>query len=174
MGGTVIDIVIENGSPAAGIFQKTGHLRTYHGIDRIVRPEHNNIVAPHVGVCEIELVVRMILVKYILGIIVLVEKRERDGRFAVGIHIDVIGVHAVVFQEVDYRPPHPVVSGLADERGVDTRTAERYHTVEHRTSRHGAHRLSVLEYYVEHCLAYSYYLSHVFMFYPVAKIVIFG
>ena len=124
MSWSKIDIVVDDGTMIAGIVKQSDHLRSDHGVDGIVRTEDNDIVWLDIGEGKIELVVRVIFVKKVLRIVLLVEKSQGDGRFAVGKGVYMTGIHAVLFQETVNHVPHTVVACLADESGVNPRSPQ--------------------------------------------------
>ena len=158
--GTEVHIVVENGATLLGILQKTVHLRTDDGIDGIERAVHHNIVGLHVGIDEVQLVVRMVLIENVVGIVVLIEKGQRDGRLGVWKAVHIVAIHAVLPQELHDGVAHTVVAGLADKGGWHTRTAQRDDAIEHTAARHSTDGLAAAEYNVENRLANTDYLAH--------------
>ena len=124
MSRSEIDIVVDDGAMIAGIVEQSDHLRSDNGVDGIVRTEDNDIVWLDIWEGKIELVVRMIFVKKVLRIVLLVEKSQGDGRFAVGKGVYMTGIHSVLFQETVYHVPHTVVACLADKGGVNSRSPQ--------------------------------------------------
>ena len=104
----------------------------------------------------------MVLIEDVVGVVVIVEEGERDGRLAVGKHVDIVGVDSVVTQKFDDIRAHAVVAGLADESGFYAAASQGYGGVEGGTAGNRADGLSVLEDNVEYGLANSYYFSHDF------------
>ena len=72
VGGTEVNVVVYYRSVVLGIFKKSRHLRADHGIDGIERAEHHNIVRLDIGIDEVELVVRVVLIEDVFRVIVLV------------------------------------------------------------------------------------------------------
>ena len=158
--GSEVHVVVQNGTLRAGILQESHHLRPYDGVHGVVRAEEHHVVGIHRGVGELQPVVRMVFIEEVLGIVVLVEEGQRDGRLGVGIDVDRLGVNAVLFEETDDTAPHAVVASLADEGAAHARAPQRDETVEHRPARHGANGLVLFKHNVKNGLAYSYYASH--------------
>ena len=58
----------------------------------------------------------MVFIEDIVGIALVVEKCQREGRLAVGIDIDVTAIYSVLLKETDDALPYPVVACLTDKR----------------------------------------------------------
>lgn len=58
------------------IVEKCCHLRSYHRVEGEERAEEHYVVRVYLRVSELQLVVRMILVKDVIGIVVVVEERQ--------------------------------------------------------------------------------------------------
>ena len=76
----------------------------------------------------------MVFVEDVLGIILLVEERQRHGRLGVGESRHIVGIDAVALQKFDDVLPDVVVAGLGDERCADPAASQRRDGIEGRTS----------------------------------------
>ena len=157
---TIVYIVVKNGALLVCILQECQHLWTDNRVDGIERAKHHHIVRLDIGRDKLQAVVGMILIKDILGIVVLVQKRQRYGRFSLGIHTDVRGINMIILQKADDATPHTIVARFADKSRIYAATSKRYQSVEHRTARHSTNRLIVAEDDVQYSFSYSYYFSH--------------
>ena len=160
MRGSEIDIVVQDGPLVACILQEALHLRTNHGIDRIEGPEHHHIIGLHIGIGKVELVVRMVFIEHIVGIIVLIEKSQRDGRLAARIDIDLTVVNTILLKKTDDALPHPVAACGTDKGGGHACTPQRDDAIEHRTTGHCPYRLVISENDIQYRFANTYYFSH--------------
>lgn len=97
---------------ALGILQQSLHLWAHHGVNGIEGAEEHDVIGLYVGILEVEMLMRCVTVEHIVGLIALVKERQRHGRLAVGVHIHVVGIHAVVSQKVDDIFAHTVVARL--------------------------------------------------------------
>ena len=155
-----VHVVIQDGPFLSRIVQKALHLRADHRIDCKIGTEHHDVILLHVGHHEVQLVVRMILIEQIFRVVLLVEEGQRQRRLRIREHIDVLGSHAVLFQERDNHLAHAVVARLADKLCRNAGASQRNHGIIGAASRHGADRLVILEDDVEHRLSDSDYFSH--------------
>lgn len=141
VGTAVVQVVVQDGVPAAGVFQKRFDLRTDVGIEGIIGAELYDVVGFHRGVDEILQRARRLFVEHVMGIVPFVEEGQRHGGLDVAAHPQVTGVHMVGVQEVRDSPSHLVVSRFADENGRDARPSDGNDTVERRAARNGSRRL---------------------------------
>ena len=118
VGRTVIDVVVKNCASFVGIFQEVGHLWTHDGIDREERTEHDDVVGIDLGVYKLQSIMGMIFVKEVVGVVLFIEKSQRDGRFTIGKHVDIIGINAILFQKINDAAAHSVVAGFGNESSV--------------------------------------------------------
>ena len=108
-----------------GMLQQSLHLWAHHGVNGIEGAEEHDVVGLYVGIFEVEMLMRCVTVEHIVGLIALVEERQRHGRLAVGVYVHVVGIHAVVSQKTDYIFAHAVVARLRKEGARHTGTAQR-------------------------------------------------
>ena len=71
---TEVNIVVNDSSIVLGMIEESRHLRTNHRIHSIVGAKHHNVIRLDVGINEIQLVMRMILIEDVFRIVLLVEK----------------------------------------------------------------------------------------------------
>ena len=124
MRGTKVHVVIDNGTMTAGIVEQSHHLRPYHRIHGKERAKDNNIVLMDLGIHIFQLVVCMILVEDVFGLIVIIEKSQRDRRLTLWEHAHIVGIHPVFPQKIDNVFSHPVVTGLADKSDIHSTASQ--------------------------------------------------
>lgn len=160
MRGAEVHVIVDDGPMAAGMVEQPTHLRAQRRVHGIIGAEEHDVVGLDVGVAEVELVVGLVAVEDVLRIVVLVEERQRHGRLRPREYAHIVGIHAVLPQEVDDILAHAVAACLGDERAGHARATQRHDSVVGGAAGHGPHGLVVPKNDVEHGLADAYYFSH--------------
>ena len=160
MGRAVVHVVVENGAALVGIGQELPDLLAHNGVDGIERTEEHHVVGVDLRALKVELVTVVVFVEHVLGIVLVVEKSQRQGRALSAMNAHAARRHAVFLEETGDAAAHPVVACLADKLCRHARASQRNDAVVDRTARHSAHGLIAAEDDVEHGLAYSYYFPH--------------
>jgi hypothetical protein len=101
----------------------------------------------------------VVLVEQVLGVVVLVEKSQRNMRLGMLVNAYVLRRHAVFTQKSTDNFADMVAAGLRNHDARHTGTAERNNAVECGAARHGFLRLVVLEKDIQHRLADAYHTS---------------
>ena len=164
MGRTEVDVVIDDGTGSARLVKQGYHLLAHGGVEGIVAAYEHDVVGVEVRDIDVLTVYLTVAIEHVLGIVGLIEKGKRHGRLAMGKALHIVGTDAIVTEETYHLVADTVAAGIGKHRGSHATTAKGNHGIEDRTSRHSAHRLVVLEYDVEHSLAYSYYFAHISYF----------
>jgi phosphate starvation-inducible protein PhoH len=73
---------------------------------------------------------QMILVEDVVGIIVLVEERQRERRLRFRKDAHIVGIHPIISQKLNHILTNTVVARLADKRSVHARTSQRDDCIE--------------------------------------------
>ena len=110
--GAEVNVVVDDGATATRIFEQPLHLRAHGGVDGVERAEEHDVVGLYVGEAEVEVVVLRVAIEHVVGLVALVEKRQRHGRLAPWQRGHVVGVDAVVAQKLFYVFAHAVVACL--------------------------------------------------------------
>ena len=130
MRSTEVDVVIEDGTVILGVLQKTGHLRTNHRIQGEERTEEHDVARIDFRSGKLQLVVGMILVEDVVGIVVLVEERQRERRLRFRKDAHIVGIHPIISQKLNHILTDTVVARLADKRSIHARTSQRDDSIE--------------------------------------------
>ena len=113
-----------------GVLQETGHLRTNHRIQGEERTEEHDVARIDFRSGKFQLVVGMVLVEDVVGIVVLVEERQRERRLRFRKDAHIVGIHPIISQKLNHILTNTVVARLADKRSVHARTSQRDDCIE--------------------------------------------
>lgn len=101
-----------------------------------------------------------VFIKEVLGIVVLIQEGQGNGRLTAGKTAHITGVDAVVGHKLDHRVAYTVAACLCNEGGIGPTAAQRHERIKDRPAGKGTGGHAIPEYYVEDSLPYSDYSAH--------------
>ena len=110
-----IRIVVKNRLALAGIVEELHHPSSERGVQRIVGAVDENVIFVDLRHGHVEALLRILLVEGVVGIAVVVQKRERDRTFTVRKTVDVAGGKVVFHHKVADDVADTVIAYFADE-----------------------------------------------------------
>ena len=103
---------------------------------------------------------RIIFVEQVIGILMLIQKGQRERTLPVREAVDISRGDMILFHKRLNHVPHVVIAYFADKKDLLPQTPQRDQSIEHGTSRDSRIRLVSFEYNIQNGLANAYYLSH--------------
>lgn len=161
MGGTEVDVVIENAAGIVSTLKELAGVGADDGIDGKETAEEYDVVGVKFGECGTDGSRSVIFVKLVVGVVVGVKESEGDMGLRAWIDCDVTGIYVIGLHEADNEAPHLIVARLGNHRGVEPASAQADEGVEGGTAGDGLLGLIVVEDYVVDGFAYSVDFAHV-------------
>lgn len=171
-----VDVIIKDGSSLVSSSQEGAGVLAKDRIDGKERAIENHILGTELNIRHFRLIQLgrgMILIEFVLRIAILVEKSEREVALRARIDGHEFGRDIVLLHESSDDLSDVVVAGLGDHLDLGSslglmcfaeNASQTDHRIECRTSRHGLLRLVIAKDDVEDGLAYTYYITHDFIF----------
>ena len=147
-----IDVVIECSSGIVRLLEHRFYSRTYSRIDGEKRTKQQGIIRLAMELSRLHAHARVILIKYVLGIVLLVEKSERQMRFHPLLSAHERIAHAIALKLIAGEVSDMVIACFCNDVAVHSGSSERDDGVKRASAGNGGLRLVIFEKDIQHGL----------------------